>query len=378
MGFKTDLAIVNRSFWPQSQVIGEGLLQFAECMAETHSVCLITQSPGDLAADLYAAQRGSGLNVCACRARTNSSSSVLSRIFEAVGFMFWVGFSLVRARPAKVYVSSDPPVIVPWLVAIYCKLFRAQMVYHLQDIHPEAANIVLPLNPKLLFFLRALDNFSLRQATKIITLSTTMREYIESRSATLSPIILLDNPAIDAVTAQERSQDIIYCGNAGRLQRIPLLMAAIRHYVAAGGTLQFTFVGGGIYADDLSELAESCDQVSYLGVLPASDAAALVGRHRWALLPIDDEVTRYAFPSKSSSYALAGSRVLAICGAHTSVAKWVNEHRLGLVCEPVIASVVNAFFYIQQGKDDSVLLTDEMADALSISYFANRLKELLS
>jgi hypothetical protein len=40
---KTDLAIVNRSFWPQSQVIGEGLLQFSEVVSEQYSVCVITQ-----------------------------------------------------------------------------------------------------------------------------------------------------------------------------------------------------------------------------------------------------------------------------------------------------------------------------------------------
>ncbi|WP_458735730.1 hypothetical protein [Zobellella taiwanensis] len=42
MAKKTGLAIVNRSFWPKNQVIGEALLRFAEHAAKTQSVCVIT------------------------------------------------------------------------------------------------------------------------------------------------------------------------------------------------------------------------------------------------------------------------------------------------------------------------------------------------
>ena len=47
--------------------------------------------------------------------------------------------------------------------------------------------------------------------------------------------------------------------------------------------------------------------VEYLGIISATDAAELINQHCWALLPIDDEVTKYAFPSKSSVYALSGA-----------------------------------------------------------------------
>jgi len=227
MGKRTDLAIVNRSFWPQSQVIGEGLLQFAELAAKNHSVCIITQTAGDLTAELRSAGRGQGIVINACLARTTSASGLLWRMLEAIVFMCWVLFSLIRAQPAKVYVSTDPPVVVPFIVALYCRLWRARYVYHLQDIHPEAANIVLPLNPLVFRMLRGLDNFALRHAERIITLSSNMRDYIQTRSGTNSPIHLLDNPAVEAANDGVRDQDVIYCGNAGRLQRIPLVIAAI-------------------------------------------------------------------------------------------------------------------------------------------------------
>ena len=378
MAKKTDLAIVNRGFWPQGQVIGEGLLQFAEKVAENHTVCVITQADGDLSAQLAEAGYGAGLKICACNTYTNSSSGVLKRIAEALIFMLWTWVSLVRAKPANVYVSTNPPVVVPFIVALYCRIFGARYVYHLQDIHPEAADIIIPLNRLLLRILKAVDNYTLRHAAAIVTLSEDMKVYIRQRSDTSSPVLLLDNPSfpVTPMPAEERSKDIVYCGNAGRLQRIPLLMSAIRAYLQQGGKLRFTFAGGGVHAPDIQALANAYEQVDYLGVIPATEAAELVNEHRWALLPIDDGVTKYAFPSKSSGYVLSGTGVLAVCGEQTSVARWVVEQQVGVVCKPDHDELVKCFFMLEESDARDFLLSDEMRERLQIAHFAQRLCDI--
>lgn len=375
---ETDLAIVNRSFWPQSQVIGEGLLQFAEQVAEDHSVCVITQADGDLAGLLASKGRGKGVRVRACKSYTTSASGVIKRIAEAVFFMLWTFLSLVRAKPANVYVSTNPPVVVPFIVAVYCWLFGARYVYHLQDIHPEAANIVVPVNGALFRFLQAVDNYSLRHADAIITLSEDMKAHILQRSNTKSSIHLLDNPSFEVtpVPMARRTKDIVFCGNAGRLQRIPLLIAAIRDYLQQGGKLRFTFAGGGVHASDVQELADAYEQVNYLGFIPATDAAELVSQHRWALLPIDDEVTKYAFPSKSSGYALSGVGVLAVCGEDTSVARWVEQLNVGVVCPADHNALVKCFFSLEEWGGESFLMSIEMREKLQISYFSQQLSRI--
>lgn len=378
MAKKADLAIVNRSFWPQGQVIGEGLLQFAEKAAETHTVCVITQADGDLSERLAEAGRGVGVKICACNTYTNSSSGMLKRIAEAFFFMLWTLVSLIRARPANVYVSTNPPVVVPFIVAVYCRLFGARYVYHLQDIHPEAADIVIPLNRLLLRILKALDNYTLCHTAGIVTLSEDMKIYIQQRSNTSSPISLLDNPSfpVTPVPVEERAKDIVYCGNAGRLQRIPLLMSAIRAYLQQGGKLHFTFAGGGVHAADIQALASAYEQVDYLGVLPATEAAELVNEHRWALLPIDDKVSKYAFPSKSSGYAVSGAGVLAVCGEQTSVARWVVDQQVGVICQPEHDALVKCFFMLEESDAKDFSLSDEMRERLQISHFAQILRNI--
>lgn len=372
---KTDLVIINRSFWPKSQVIGEGLLQFAEVAAKQHSVCIITQEECDLAQLLLSKNRGQGVEIRACKSFTTSASGLIKRITEALYFMLWTFISLVRAKPANVYVSTNPPVVVPFIVALYCRLFKANYVYHLQDIHPEAANIVVPLNKIVFRILKSFDNYTLRHAKAIITLSEDMKTYVQQRSKSSCPIHLLDNPSFEVspVPMAQRSKDIVFCGNAGRLQRIPLLMTAIRDYIQKGGKLCFTFAGGGIYAPDVRDLADAYEQVEYLGFIPATEAAELVNQHRWALLPIDDEVTKYAFPSKSSGYALSGTGVLAICGKKTSVAKWVEQHKIGIVCEAEHDALVKCFFAIEKMQTQSFTIDDTVRERLQISYFAQSL-----
>ena len=375
---KTDLAIVNRSFWPQSQVIGEGLLQFAEQAAKDHSVCVITQADGDLSELLASEGRGKSVQVRACKSYTTSASGLVKRMAEAVFFMLWTFISLVWAKPANVYVSTNPPVVVPFIVALYCRLFNANYVYHLQDIHPEAANIVVPLNRVIFSLLKRIDNYTLRHARAIVTLSEDMKAYILERSDTQRPIHLMDNPSFEVtpVPMAERTKDIIFCGNAGRLQRIPLLMTAIREYLHSGGKLEFTFAGGGLYAPDIQSLAEAYDQVDYHGVLAATEAAELVSQHRWALLPIDDEVTKYAFPSKSSGYALSGSGILAVCGEKTSVARWVEELKVGLVCAADHDALIQCFFSLEERNGESFAVGEDVRKRLQINYFAWQLRDL--
>ncbi|OEY65153.1 glycosyltransferase family 4 protein [Marinobacter sp. X15-166B] len=375
---KTGLVIVNRSFWPQSQVIGEGLLQFAEQVAEHHSVCVITQADGDLSGLLESKGRGKDVQVRACKSYTTSASGVIKRIAEAVFFMLWTFISLLRARPENVYVSTNPPVVVPFIVAVYCRLFGARYVYHLQDIHPEAANIVVPVNRVLFRLLQRADNYTLRHADAIITLSEDMKSYIRQRSGTQRPIHLLDNPSFEvtAVSTEKRTNGIVFCGNAGRLQRIPLLMAAIRDYLQQGGKMRFTFAGGGVHAPDVQALADTYEQVDYLGIIPATEAAELVNQHRWALLPIDDEVTKYAFPSKSSGYALSGAGVLAVCGEDTSVARWVEQLQIGVVCPANHAALVKCFFSLEKRGDENYMMRSGMREKLYIPYFAKELRHI--
>ena len=89
---KSDLVIVNRSFWPKSQVLGEALLQFAELSSQDKNVSVITQEK-DLEKHLKESNRGSALKVYGAKAYTTSSSSLPKRVIESIYFTLWTAKS---------------------------------------------------------------------------------------------------------------------------------------------------------------------------------------------------------------------------------------------------------------------------------------------
>lgn len=379
---KEKLLIINRSFWPIYPVIGEALLRFAERQAEDCEVGVVLQDHAGIRQKLTEHNRGQGVKFFPCKAWSISGSGIFRRIIDAVFFMCWVLMVLLWQRPTKVYVSTDPPVIVPFIVMLYSKLFGASYVYHLQDIHPEAANVVIPVNPLMYRFFRWLDSVTMRQASLLITITEEMAEEIKKRSSTQASVQILANPSVafEGITVTDKQAGFTFCGNAGRLQRIPLLIDAISVYCEQGGKLPFVFAGGGVYSNRLEQLASRYSNVTYKGLISPTEAAQLNASYQWALLPIEDEVTRYAFPSKSSSYVYSGAFIVAVCGNQTSVAQWVTQHKLGEVVAPDADALVKFFFAVENEQIDmSVFDTDrsQLKDSLSFEVFLTKLTELV-
>lgn len=380
---KEKVAIINRSFWPIYPVIGEALLRFSERESKYSDVSVIMQDHSGIRSQLLQHNRGEGVNFFPCKAWSVSGSGILRRILDAVFFMVWVFLVLIWKRPTKVYVSTDPPVLVPFIVMVYCKLFSSKYVYHLQDIHPEAANVVIPVNPFVFKILQKIDSLVMRNAELLITITEEMACEIKGRSGTKAPIVLLPNPSVsfdDFKQPLDKVKGFTFCGNAGRLQRIPLLISAIDAYCKRGGSLPFVFAGAGVHAEDLKKLADKYSNVDYRGLITPAEAASLNSEYQWALLPIEDEVTRYAFPSKSSSYVFSGAFIAAVCGEHTSVAEWVSLNKLGAVVEPSEKSLCAFFSAVENNQVDYQsfdVSRAKLKKALSFEVFVNELSSLV-
>ena len=91
-------------------------------------------------------------------------------------------------------------------------------------------------------------------------------------------------------------------------------------YINENGQLLFVFAGVGVYSLDVKNLTQRYEQVNYVGALLGKEAAKQIRYYTVGLMLIENEVTNYAFPSKSYSYAFPGCHILAICGLETSVA----------------------------------------------------------
>ena len=102
-----------------------------------------------------------------------------------------------------------------------------------------------------------------------------------------------------------------------------------------------------MYSNDIQKLSDKYWDITYRGLLDPNTANDLIARYNWGLLPIEDEVTKYAFPSKSSSYISCGVNILSICSEQTSVAKWVVKNNYGINSPPTVNNLANIFLRLK-------------------------------
>ena len=368
-----DLAIINRGFWPLGSPIVESLLQLSEKTVHNgKSVVVICQSSKNLKKIYAESGRGLGVTFKACIPRSDSSTKLYYRIFDVLIFMFWVIWNLILTRPKNIYVSTDPPLLVPFVVFLYSKISGSSYIYHLQDIHPEVGKAVTKLNPMLFAFFKKIDGLVIRNASSIITITQTMKNEIITRSKPTSKIHLMDNPTSTRVSINlGKINGFVFSGNAGRLQRIPLLLKSIKKYKEQGGVLPFLFIGAGVYFDEICTLSNEYKDIKYKGLVDTNTASDLTSKYEWALLPIEDEVTKYAFPSKTSSYLSCGSNIISICAEQTSVAKWVVNNNYGINILPKVDNIVDIFFKIENGLTINKKTVDQ--DYYSIANYVSKI-----
>ena len=156
-----------------------------------------------------------------------------------------------------------------------------------------------------------------------------------------------------------------------------MLLNAIKKYLKKGGVLEFAFAGGGVYANEIFKLSKDYSLIKYYGVVPSDQAASISSKYEWALAPIENQITQYAFPSKLSSYACTGAKILAICSDDTSVAKWVKDNQVGFTVKPNVDALVDIFFIIEKSNIDNTLMSSDrkkLIKKLCMDEFVNNIR----
>ena len=135
-----------------------------------------------------------------------------------------------------------------------------------------------------------------------------------------------------------------------------------------------------MYADEILKLSKDNPSIKYFGIVSSDEAAKISRSYEWALAPIEDQITQYAFPSKLSTYTCAGAKILAICGEDTSVAKWVKKNKVGFVIKPKLENIIDVFFKVENNTIDNTnidLNRKNLKKQFSMERFVNKLKDVI-
>lgn len=285
------------------------------------------------------------------------------RYFILCAKLFNRGAFKKEARNSDVmFVSSTPPIIgaTAGLVRMFNKI---SFIYCLQDIFPDSlvGTGLAKKNGVLWRIGRVIENFTYRNADKIIVISQDFKRNIMAKGVPEEKIEVIynwvdQNAVIDIPREQNKLFDkygldrsnfyITYNGNIGLTQNMEMLTEVARELEATVPDIHFVLVGNGAYRETLvSKLREMCEEqhkkapdgteaitfgnITLLPFQPYEDIAHVFSLGDVSLVISKPGVGENSVPSKTWSIMSASRPVLANFDEN-ELKEIVTEHSCGI------------------------------------------------
>jgi len=279
----------------------------------------------------------------------------LSKLLNFIWFPFVAFcFILFGKKYQIVTVSTAPPVVLAFLVAMACKLRGFNLIYHCMDIHPEIGRISGEFKSKVIFkTLCWMDNYTCRTASKIIVLSKDMEMSLLNRNKALRlKIEVINNYDLSSEEAlrhefydvKDNKKRVIFAGNIGRFQNLDRFVLALKMNPPLDN-FELVFVGEGSALETLMDLAKGLEeQVRFISHQPVSVARQMIADADTAIVSLEKNVIRYAYPSKTMTYLAVGTPVLAMVETFSELSCFIQHNRLGRVVAHDETGEIYAYF----------------------------------
>lgn len=248
------------------------------------------------------------------------------RYFLISAVQFWKG---IWAKDIDlIYVASTPPTQGA-LAALVKKFKRVPFVYNLQDIFPDSlAGTGLAKKDGTLWKIgRAIENFTYRNADKIIVISQDFKKNIMAKGVPEDKIVVVYNWVDqNAVKDIPRSENklfamydldpskfyVTYNGNIGLTQNMDMLLEVAKS-LEANENIHFVLVGNGAYLEQVKQIVadRNISNVHLLPFQPYEDISHVFSLGDVSLVISKPGVGENSVPSKTWSIMSASRPVLA-------------------------------------------------------------------
>ena len=350
------ILFTHRYFWPDTPPYGLLLRELAVAVSKQgHQVNVYTSVPSySQKADGSSASREEvyeGISIKRGFVFNENSNSVI-RALNILVYSFGLFVHIIRIRPDVVTAATFPPVIAGFVASMASKLIGAKFVYHLQDIHPEvskysgASLVGRWLIPLFVF----LDNRTLGRADAVIVLSEDMADTLRDRKCELPHIHVINNPPVadDIVRNLEADElkkragciRLIFAGNLGRFQNLPLLVEGISRCFVDYPNLELLLLGDGSSKKELQSKWNDHHQVIFIPFMPFSKARLLIEGSDVGLVSLQENIYRVSFPSKLTTYLSMELPLLVLVEPESEMAKIVEHNQLGRVPKKMTAGSI--------------------------------------
>lgn len=331
---------VTQWFPPEPAQISDGLARSLQSRGHTVNVLTgIPNYPTGVVPEGYKAwkpvtERSDGITVRRAPLFPSHDSSAVKRMLNYVSWAVsatFFGFRTLKRSDVAIVYSGPATGALP--VMVWRRLARTPYVLMIQDLWPDSVlatgfltrGIVRRIADTTLSWF---CSWSYKSAAHIVVISPGAIALLESRGVPREKISLVYNWAEESIAyasvdpADARAEFglpkdafvISYAGNYGLAQGLDVVLKAAR-LVKDLTDVHFLFVGDGLEAESLKELADSlgCQRVTFAGPVPHKRMTSVQSASDVQLISLtDDPLFRITMPSKVQSILASGTAAVAI------------------------------------------------------------------
>lgn len=272
----------------------------------------------------------------------SESGRPVVRIFNALRLgcrVLWQ--AVIRQRYDVIMVSTAPPVIAGWFVALAARLTGARFIYHCMDIHPEIGRISGEFrNSKVYSLLSKMDRWTCLQANPVVVLSDDMALALSTRNLSRPPeTLVINNFSLPSEKGgverlpfhwPEEPFVLLFAGNIGRFQGLEVLVQAMAKLVDRED-IHLLMMGEGAEKEKLASQAKKTGaRITFVGHHSVAVAKAAMQKASAGFVSLVPELYKYAYPSKTMTYLEQGCPVLVSVEDGSCLANDIVNNHVGL------------------------------------------------
>ncbi|MCF2660329.1 glycosyltransferase family 4 protein [Parabacteroides distasonis] len=275
----------------------------------------------------------------------------ISRAFRYFlqGFIhFLIGVFGKKSRSCNIIFTGSTPPFQGALVGLIKIITKQKVVYTLQDIFPDSLvnNGLAKKGGGLWKIGRVIENFTYRNADKIIVISEDFKKNIMAKGVPEEKIVVVynwvdqhavvdipreKNKLFDAYGLDRSKFYVTYNGNIGLSQNMDMLLSVAEEFQMEYADIQFVLVGSGAYLNEVKRMVaeKELDNVHLLPFQPYEDISHVFSLGDASLVISKPGTGAASVPSKTWSIMSASRPVLANFDEN-ELKQIVEEHNCGI------------------------------------------------
>lgn len=284
----------------------------------------------------------------------------------------------------RVFIVTNPVFLLPFIV-ILKKMKKFEVTLLVYDVFPENLVATKLLKKESIIYktLKKIYDWSYNNIDKLIVIGRDMQDFIQEKTNSKKEIFLIenwcdykkiipmkkeDNSIITKFNLQNRIV-FSFVGNFGLVQGIENLLKASQ--LVKNEQFVLLFIGDGGEKNRIENFIKSNSKINviYAGKYPSNEENIFLNACDVSIISLNDSMYGLGVPSKSYYNMAAEKPLLYIGHKDTEIAKVINHHDIGWVCESSNPEqLANLIDDICTKKDDFYTLGKKSREVLIDNY----------